>query len=448
MFDALTDKLTSVFSRLGAKGRLTEEDVDAALREIRLALLEADVNFRVAREFVAKVKEETLGGEALRGVSPGQQVVKIVHDRLVELLGEGDRELRAGPSAPSVVLLVGLQGSGKTTTAAKLALLLRKREERALLVAADLRRPAAMDQLEALGRQLDIAVHRENAGPDDAPQVAANGVRRAKETGAKWAIVDTGGRLHVDDELMDELRRMKESLRPAETFLVVDAMTGQDAVNAASEFNGRIGLTGLILSKLDGDARGGAALSATHVTGVPIKFAGVGEKPDALEPFHPDRMASRILGMGDVVSLVERVQEQVTTEEAAAMERKLRRAEFDLDDFLKQLRQIQQMGSLTSLIEMLPGSRNLRSKLPTGALDDRRLKRTEAIISSMTMWERRHPERINGSRRRRIATGSGTTPGEINQLLGQFRQMQKFMKQAASGKKRALAGLGLPGFQG
>ena len=448
MFDALTDKLTAVFSRLGAKGRLTEEDVDAALREIRLALLEADVNFRVAREFVAKVKEETLGGEALRGVSPGQQVVKIVHDRLVELLGEGDRELRAAPSAPSVVLLVGLQGSGKTTTAAKLALLLRKREERALLVAADLRRPAAMDQLEALGRQLDIAVHRENAGPDDAPQVAANGVRRAKETGAKWAIVDTGGRLHVDDELMDELRRMKESLRPAETFLVVDAMTGQDAVNAASEFNERIGLTGLILSKLDGDARGGAALSATHVTGVPIKFAGVGEKPDALEPFHPDRMASRILGMGDVVSLVERVQEQVTTEEAAAMERKLRRAEFDLDDFLKQLRQIQQMGSLTSLIEMLPGSRNLRSKLPSGALDDRRLKRTEAIISSMTMWERRHPERINGSRRRRIATGSGTTPGEINQLLGQFRQMQKFMKQAASGKKRALAGLGLPGFQG
>ena len=448
MFDALTDKLTSVFSRLGAKGRLTEEDVDAALREIRLALLEADVNFRVAREFVAKVKEETLGGEALRGVSPGQQVVKIVHDRLVDLLGEGDRELRAGPSAPSVVLLVGLQGSGKTTTAAKLALLLRKREERALLVAADLRRPAAMDQLEALGRQLDIAVHRENAGPDDAPQVAANGVRRAKETGAKWAIVDTGGRLHVDDELMDELRRMKESLRPAETFLVVDAMTGQDAVNAASEFNERIGLTGLILSKLDGDARGGAALSATHVTGVPIKFAGVGEKPDALEPFHPDRMASRILGMGDVVSLVERVQEQVSTEDAAAMERKLRRAEFDLDDFLKQLRQIQQMGSLTSLIEMLPGSRNLRSKLPTGALDDRRLKRTEAIISSMTMWERRHPERINGSRRRRIATGSGTTPGEINQLLGQFRQMQKFMKQAASGKKRALAGLGLPGFQG
>ena len=448
MFDALTDKLTSVFSRLSAKGRLTEEDVDAALREIRLALLEADVNFRVAREFVAKVKEETLGGEALRGVSPGQQVVKIVHDRLVELLGEGDRELRAGPSAPSVVLLVGLQGSGKTTTAAKLALLLRKREERALLVAADLRRPAAMDQLEALGRQLDIAVHRENAGPDDAPQVAANGVRRAKETGAKWAIVDTGGRLHVDDELMDELRRMKESLRPAETFLVVDAMTGQDAVNAASEFNERIGLTGLILSKLDGDARGGAALSATHVTGVPIKFAGVGEKPDALEPFHPDRMASRILGMGDVVSLVERVQEQVTTEEAAAMERKLRRAEFDLDDFLKQLRQIQQMGSLTSLIEMLPGSRNLRSKLPSGALDDRRLKRTEAIISSMTMWERRHQERINGSRRRRIATGSGTTPGEINQLLGQFRQMQKFMKQAASGKKRALAGLGLPGFQG
>ena len=441
VFDSLTEKLAATLDRLRSKGRLTEADVDAALREIRLALLEADVNFRVAREFVASVREQVLSPDeegapsALRGVSPGQAVVKAVHDRLTALLGAGDRELRAGPASPSVLLLAGLQGSGKTTTAAKLALLLRKRQEQALLIAADLRRPAAADQLEALGRQLDIPVYREQAGPDDAPKVAANGVRRARETGAKWAIVDTGGRLHVDDELMAELQRMKEELQPSELLLVVDAMTGQDAVNAASEFNARIGLTGLVLSKLDGDARGGAALSATHVTGAPIKFAGTGEKPDALEPFHPERMASRILGMGDVVSLVERAQEQISAEDAAALERKMRRAEFDLDDFLKQLQQVQKMGSLASLVEMLPGARGLRSKLPAGALDERRLRRTEAIISSMTMWERRRPERIDGSRRRRIANGSGTSPSEVNQLLGQFRQMQKMMKQVASGKK-------------
>ena len=452
MFDALTDKLTGVFSRLGNKGRLTDEDLDQALREIRLALLEADVNFKVAREFVAKVKEQTAGEGLLRGVSPGQQVVKLVHDRLVDLLGEGDRELRVAPTSPSVIMLVGLQGSGKTTTAAKLALLMRKRQERALLIAADLRRPAAVDQLESLGKQLDIPVYREKAGPDDAPKVAANGVKRAKEMGVKWAVVDTGGRLHVDGDLMDELQRMKESLQPAETILVIDAMTGQDAVNAASEFNARIGLTGLILSKLDGDARGGAALSATHVTGVPIKFAGTGEKPDALEPFHPDRMASRILGMGDVVTLVERAQEQITTEQAAELERKMRRAQFDLDDFLKQLQQIQNMGSLASILEMvpgargMPGARGLRSKLPSGALDEKRLRRTEAMISAMTMWERQHPDRINGSRRKRIADGSGTTPADINQLLNQFRQMQKLMKQMASGKRRGLAGMGLPGF--
>ena len=446
MFDALTDKLTAVFSRLGNKGRLTEEDLDQALREIRLALLEADVNFKVAREFVAKVKEQATGEGLLRGVSPGQQVVKLVHDRLVGLLGEGDRELCVAPTSPSVIMLVGLQGSGKTTAAAKLALFMRKRQERALLIAADLRRPAAMDQLESLGKQLDIPVYREKAGPDDAPKVAANGVKRAKEMGVKWAIVDTGGRLHVDGDLMDELQRMKDSLQPAETLLVIDAMTGQDAVNAAAEFNARIGLTGLILSKLDGDARGGAALSATHVTGVPIKFAGTGEKPDALEPFHPDRMASRILGMGDVVTLVERAQEQITTEQAAELERKMRRAQFDLDDFLKQLQQIQNMGSLASILEMLPGARGLRSKLPTDALDEKRLRRTEAMISSMTMWERQHPDRINGSRRKRIANGSGATPADINQLLNQFRQMQKLMKQMASGKKRGLAGMGLPGF--
>ena len=445
MFDTLTDKLTTVFNRLGSKGRITEEDVDSALREVRLALLEADVNFKVARAFVASIREKAVGGDVLSGVSPGQQVVKIVHDEMVELLGGGAPTLQAQHAPPNVIMLVGLQGSGKTTTAAKLALHLRREQQRALLIAADLRRPAAMDQLEALGKQLEIPVYRENAGPDDAPKVAANGIKRAKEMGVAWAIVDTGGRLHVDDELMAELEDMKQRVEPAETLLVVDAMTGQDAVNAATEFNERVGLTGLILSKLDGDARGGAALSARHVTGVPIKFAGTGEKPDALEQFHPDRMASRILGMGDVVTLVERAQEQFTEEQAADLERKLRKAQFDLDDFLTQLRQIQKMGSLSSILEMIPGARALRSKLPTANLDEKRIKRMEALISSMTHWERQHPDRINGSRRKRIADGSGTTPADVNQLLNQFRQMQKMMRQMMSGKKgRGPMGMALP----
>jgi signal recognition particle subunit SRP54 len=445
MFDNLTDKLTSVFAQLGNKGRITEEDVDSALREVRLALLEADVNFKVAREFVRVIREKAIGGDVLKGVSPGQAVVKIVHDQLVELLGSGDSTLKPKSAPPNVIMLVGLQGSGKTTTAAKLALHLRRQDQRALLIAADMRRPAAMDQLEALGKQLDIPVYRENAGPDDAPKVAENGIKRAKEMGVMWAIVDTGGRLHIDVELMNELDEIKRRTNPVEILLVVDAMTGQDAVNAADEFNKRTGLTGLILSKLDGDARGGAALSATHVTGVPVKFAGTGEKSDALEVFHPDRMASRILGMGDVVTLVERAQEQFSEEQAVALERKMRKAQFDLDDFLSQIRQIQKMGSIASILEMIPGARALRGKLPED-VDDKKMKRMEAMISSMTMWERQHPDRINGSRRKRVAKGSGTTPADLNQLLAQFKQMQKMMKQFTSGKmnKRGVAGIGLP----
>jgi signal recognition particle subunit SRP54 len=442
MFESLTDKLTGVFTRLGNKGRLTEQDVDEALREVRLALLEADVNFKVAREFVNGIREKAIGGGVLKGISPGQQVVKLVHEQLIELLGEGNQTLQPKPAPPSAIMLVGLQGSGKTTTAAKLALYLRHQDQRALLIAADLRRPAAMDQLEALGKQLDIPVYRENAGLDDAPKVAANGMKRAKEMGVMWAIVDTGGRLHVDDALMGELDEIKKRIDPAEVLLVVDAMTGQDAVNAAGAFNERTGLTGLILSKLDGDARGGAALSATHVTGVPIKFAGTGEKPDALEPFYPDRMASRILGMGDVVTLVERAQEQITEDEAIELGRKMRRAQYDLDDFLKQIRQIQKMGSISSILGMIPGAGALRAKMP-GEIDERRIKRMEAMISSMTMWERQHPDKINGSRRRRISAGSGMTPADLNQLLSQFKQMQKMMKQLASGKGRGLAGLGI-----
>lgn len=445
MFDNLTDKLTGVFAKLGNKGRITEEDVDAALREVRLALLEADVNFKVAREFVGAIREKAVGADVLKGVSPSQAVVKIVHDQLVDLLGSGDNTLKPKSAPPNVIMLVGLQGSGKTTTAAKLALHLRRQDQRTLLIAADMRRPAAMDQLEALGKQLDIPVYRENAGPEDAPKVAENGIKRAKEMGVMWAIVDTGGRLHVDEGLMGELDEIKRRTNPLEILLVVDAMTGQDAVSAADEFNKRTGLTGLILSKLDGDARGGAALSATHVTGVPIKFAGTGEKSDALEVFHPDRMASRILGMGDVVTLVERAQEQFSEEEAIALERKMRKAQFDLDDFLTQIRQIQKMGSIASILEMIPGARALRGKLPAD-VDDKKMKRMEAMISSMTMWERQHPDRINGSRRKRVARGSGTTPADLNQLLAQFKQMQKMMKQFTSGKmnKRGIAGISPP----
>jgi signal recognition particle subunit SRP54 len=434
MFESLTDKLTGVFSKLGSKGRLTEDDVDEALREVRLALLEADVNFKVARELVATIKERAVGSDLLKGLAPGNQVVQIVQEELVKLLSGGNHSLQPKSASPSVIMMVGLQGSGKTTTAAKLAHHLRKGSQRAHLIAADMRRPAAVDQLVALGKQLDISVYSEDPAKSDAVKVAANGVKKAKELGAMWTIVDTGGRLHVDDQLMDELEQIKRAVNPAEVLLVVDAMTGQDAVNAAQEFHQRIGLTGLILSKLDGDARGGAAITVTHVTGVPVKFMGVGEKTDALEPFHPDRMASRILGMGDVLTLVEKAQEQIDEDEAKELERKMRKAQFDLEDFLKQIKQVQKMGSLTSIMEMVPGFGALRSKMPKEAMDDDRLKRIEALISSMTLWERRHPDAIGGSRKRRIATGSGTTPAQVNQLLNQFRQAKKMMRQMASGK--------------
>lgn len=437
MFESLTDKLTGVFSKLGSKGRLTEDDVDEALREVRLALLEADVNFKVARELVAKIKERAIGSDLLKGIAPGNQVVQIVHDELVALLSGGQHTLQPKSAAPSVIMMVGLQGSGKTTTAAKLAHHLRKGSQRTHLIAADMRRPAAVEQLVALGKQLDISVYSEDPAKSDAVKVAANGVKKAKELNAMWTIVDTGGRLHVDDELMAELEQIKRAVNPAEVLLVVDAMTGQDAVNAAEEFHKRIGLTGLILSKLDGDARGGAAITVTHVTGVPVKFMGVGEKTDALEPFHPDRMASRILGMGDVLTLVEKAQEQMAEDEAIELERKMRKAQFDLEDFLKQIKQVQKMGSLASIMEMVPGFGALKNKMPKDAMDDGRLKRIEALISSMTLWERRHPDAIGGSRKRRIATGSGTTPAEVNQLLNQFRQTQKMMKQMASGKMPA-----------
>ena len=445
MFDALTDKLTAVFQRITNRGRLTEKDVDEALREVRVALLEADVNFRVARDLIARIRERSLDAQVLQSLSPGQQVVKIVYEELAAILGQGGQSGQKGlePSsrAPSVALLMGLQGSGKTTTAAKLALHLRREGHRSLLVAADLRRPAAIEQLATLGKQMDIPVYQEGVS-STAAQVSRNGIKRAKAIGVTWAIVDTGGRLHIDDDLMKELEEVKAATAPAESLLVVDSMTGQDAVRAAEEFHQRIGLTGLILSKLDGDARGGAALSIAHVTGIPVKFVGTGERPEALEAFYPDRMASRILGMGDVATLVEKAQQEMDEEQAKELQRKMGRGAFNLDDFLQQLQQIRRMGPLTQIMGMIPGLSSLTRNLPDDAMDERKLKKVEAIIFSMSPQERRTPEILNGGRRRRIARGSGTTPQDVNQLLNQFKQTQKLMKQMASGRGlRGLTGL-------
>ena len=429
MFENLTEKLTGILQRLSNKGRLSEKDIDEALSQVRRSLLEADVNFRVARDFVARIKERSLGADVTESLTPGQQVVKVVHEELTGLLSGGDHRLVPSSQPPSVVMLVGLQGSGKTTTAAKLALALRRQGHRSLLVAADLRRPAAIQQLETLGRQLDIAVYSEDPKSSSAAQVAKAGVKRAGELGVTWAIVDTGGRLHIDDEMMKEMEGVKSAVSPHEVLLVVDAMTGQDAVNAAQAFHERVSLTGLILTKLDGDARGGAALSITRVTGVPIKYVGVGERPDALEQFHPDRMASRILAMGDMMTLIEKAQEAVDEKQAKEMERKFREATFDLEDFLQQIQSVKQMGSLSQIMEMIPGMNQLSKKMPLGSLDDGQVQKVEAVIRSMTPDERRRPEIINGSRRRRIAKGSGTTPQDINQLLNQFRQTQKLVRQ-------------------
>ena len=430
MFENLTERLTGVFNRLSRKGRLTDKDIDEALTLVRRSLLEADVNFRVARDFVARVKERAQGAEVLESLTPGQQVVKIVHDELTELLSGGSHTLTLSSQPVSALMLVGLQGSGKTTTAAKLALEQRKQGHRSLLIAADLRRPAAIQQLETLGRQLDIPVYSENPQESNAVRVARNGLNRAAELGVHWAIIDTGGRLQIDDDLMAELAQIRQAVNPHETLLVVDAMTGQEAVNTAEGFHQRVGLTGLIMSKMDGDARGGAALSITRVTGVPIKYMGIGERPDGLESFHPDRLASRILAMGDVLTLIERAQEAVDEKKAKEMERKFRQASFDLNDFLDQLQSVKKMGSLDQIMDLIPGiGQGGARKMFAGDLDEARLRRIEAIIRSMTPEERQRPEIINGSRRRRISRGSGTTPQDINQLLNQFKQTQKLVKQ-------------------
>ena len=433
MFDVLTKKITVVLTRFGSKGRLTEKEIESGLREIRMALLEADVNFQVARDLVTCIRTRVLSENVLQALSPGQKVVKITSEELTSILGKGTQKLIPAGVPPSVILIAGLNGSGKTTTAAKIAFHLKKSGQKPLLVAADLHRPAAIKQLETLGKQIDVEVYQESTSLSPI-KVAKNGVKRAIELNASWVIIDTAGRFQVDDALMIELEQIMEGVIAAETLLVVDAMTGQDAVNVANEFHGRIGLTGLILTKLDGDARGGAALSVVSVTGVPIKFIGIGEKLDALEEFHPDRLASRILGMGDMLTLIEKAEQTFDQEESLNLQKKIRESTFDLDDFLGQLQQLRNMGSLSQIMEMIPGMSSMKGRIPTEDLDDSHISKIEAIIYSMTTAERRTPGIISGSRRRRIARGSGTRPQDVNQLLNQFRQTQKLMKQMSSGK--------------
>ena len=430
MFQNLSDRLQEIFSNLTGKGRLSDADVDAAMREIRLALLEADVNFKVVKSFVERVRERAIGAEVGKSLTPGQTVIRIVLEELTALLGTTDARLVLSGRIPGVVMLVGLQGSGKTTASAKLANLMRKRGKRPLLVACDIYRPAAMDQLEALGRELDIPVYRQDDA--DPVEIARAGVKAAITDMRDLVIIDTAGRLHVDEEMMDEAARIKEAVRPDQILMVVDAMTGQDAVNAASAFAERVDFDAVIVTKLDGDARGGAALSVKQVTGKPIMFAGVGEKLDALEQFHPDRMAKRILGMGDVVSLIEKAAETADTEEAERLEERLRKAEFTFDDFLSQLRQVKKMGGLGSMLKMLPGAGQLKGLSDTD-IDERQLDRVAAIIQSMTAAERANPRLLNGSRRERIARGAGVTVFDVNQLVKQFDQAKKLMKQFQAG---------------
>lgn len=440
MFESLGSRLQTVFDNLQRRGKLTEADVDAAMREVRLALLEADVNYKVVKDFVARVRERAIGQEVMRSLTPGQQVVKIVHDELVTTLGEAGR-LNLGAQSPAVIMLVGLQGAGKTTMVGKLGLHLRKQGRRPLLVAADVYRPAAINQLETLGKQLDIPVYSEGvaANPVD---VCFNGVKQAERTGATTVILDTAGRLNIDEMMMDEIRAIKSRIKPIETLLVADAMTGQEAVRVATDFHNAVNLTGLIMTKIDGDARGGAAISMRAVTGVPIKFLGTGEKLNAIEDFHPDRLANRILGMGDVLTLIEQAQSEMDMAEAERAGQRLASGEFDLDDFLRQLQQMKKMGPIGKLLEMVPGFNKLAGDIDLSSAE-KDLKRIEAMIQSMTPTERHSPRLIKASRKRRIAAGSGTTVQDINVLLKQHREMQEMMKQMQKGgrSRNALSSL-------
>jgi signal recognition particle subunit SRP54 len=439
LFEGLASKLQETFRRLRGKGKLSEADVSEAMREVRLALLEADVNFKVVKDFVARVKERAVGQEVITSLTPGQVVVKIVYDELTTLMGGQAARLNMSGKPPTVIMLIGLQGCGKTTTAGKLANLLRKQGRRPLLVACDVYRPAAIKQLEVVGSQVGVPVF--SRGQIDPVEIASGAIDQARTDGRDVVIIDTAGRLHIDDELMAELERIKAAVGPHEILLVVDAMTGQDAVNVAETFSGRIGIDGVIMTKLDGDARGGAALSVRAVTGKPIKFACIGEKLDGIEAFHPDRMASRILGMGDMLSLIEKAQEDFDEEKAKKLEKKLRKAEFTFEDFLDQMQQMRKMGPLDQVLGMLPGMGNIK-QLQNMQVNEKDLAHVEAIIRSMTAGERRNPAIIDGSRRKRIAKGSGTSVQDVNRLLKQFTETQKLVRQL-SGMERGLGkGLG------
>ncbi|HHV61890.1 MAG TPA: signal recognition particle protein [Firmicutes bacterium] len=446
MFESLTYKLQETFKRLRGKGKLTEKDVDEALREVRLALLEADVNFKVVKSFITSVKDKAIGQEVLSSLTPGQLVIKIVHNELINLMGGSQAKVNFAPHPPTVIMLVGLQGSGKTTTASKLANYLKGQGRKPLLVAADTQRPAAVKQLQVLGEGVGVPVFA--MGERESPvKIARAAVSGASSRGCDVVIIDTAGRLHIDEELMAELADIKAAVNPHEILLVVDAMTGQDAVNVASSFNERLGLDGIILTKLDGDARGGAALSVKAVTGKPIKFVGVGEKASALEPFHPDRMASRILGMGDILSLIEKAEAAMDVREAKKLQERLGASDFNFEDFIVQLRQVRKMGPLDELISMIPGLGSSKA-LKGLKVDEKEFSRIEAIINSMTPAERRNPSIIDGSRRRRIAKGSGTKIQDVNALLKQFEQVRKLMKQAGAIERGARrGGLSLPFFR-
>jgi signal recognition particle subunit SRP54 len=439
MLEALSDRLGAIFQRLTSRGRLTEADVNDVAREVRVALLEADVNLSVAKDFVAKVKEKAVGADVLASLTPAQSVIKIVHDELVALMGGAQSRLQFSDAPPTVIMLVGLQGSGKTTHAGKLALRLKEQGRRSLLVAADIYRPAAVEQLKTLGRQLDLPVYsEERANPVD---IAKHGVAEAQRLGIPIVIVDTAGRLQIDEALMVELEKIKAAVKPKEILFVADAMTGQEATNVAKGFNAQLTITGVILTKMDGDARGGAALSIFAMTGAPIKFVGVGEKLSALETFYPDRLASRILGMGDVLTLIEKTQSVYSIEQAKALEQKLRKNDFTLDDFLDQLRQVRKMGSMAEIVKMIPGMQKMMPK--DLEIDEKDVGRVEAIICSMTRQERRRPDILNASRRKRIALGSGTQVAEVNRLVKQFEASRQMMKQLGGGKRPRLPfGLG------
>lgn len=424
MLEDLTQRLESAFKRLRGYGKLTEANIADSLTEIRRALLEADVNYKVVKDFVANVREKAVGEEVMRSVTPGQLIVKIVHDEMVRLLGSSTMQVKTAGIPPTILMLSGLQGSGKTTFAGKLANYLKKHGRKPMLVAADVYRPAAIEQLKVLGRSLDVPVYDEGAG--DPVKIAFNAIAAARQKFCDTIILDTAGRLHIDEAMMDELVRVKSRIRPHEILFVADGMTGQDAVNTATSFAERLDFDGVVLTKMDGDARGGAALSIRAVTGKPIKFLSIGEKMDEIEQFHPDRIASRILGMGDVVTLVEKAQDSFDQAKAEKLEAKLRKAEFDLEDFREQLQQIKKMGSLDSLLKMIPG---VGRQLGNANVDERGLVRTEAIINSMTKEERHNPRILNGNRRKRIAMGSGTRVQDVNQLMNQFQQMKKMMKQ-------------------